>query len=80
MGGANYPHEGYEKYIQTSRNDILGDLGVDRMIIPNQIIGKECLKRIGCKTWSLTLREENRLRVVFESRVLRRIINVKVRK
>jgi hypothetical protein len=33
----------------------------------------------GCKTWSLTLREEHRLRVfesrlrVFESRVLRRI-------
>jgi hypothetical protein len=26
----------------------------------------------GCKTWSLTLREENRLRV-FENRVLRRI-------
>jgi hypothetical protein len=27
----------------------------------------------GCETWSLTLREENRLRV-FENRVLRRIV------
>jgi hypothetical protein len=30
----------------------------------------------GCETWSLTLREENRLRV-FENRVLRRIIEPK---
>jgi hypothetical protein len=33
-----------------------------------------CIKtrRYGCETWSLTLREEHRLRV-FENRVLRRI-------
>ena len=30
----------------------------------------------GCETWSLTLREENRLRV-FEKRVLRRIFGPK---
>jgi hypothetical protein len=30
----------------------------------------------GCETWSLTLREEHRLRV-FESRVLRRIFGLK---
>jgi hypothetical protein len=30
----------------------------------------------GCKTWSLTLREEHRLRV-FENRVLRRIFGLK---
>jgi hypothetical protein len=30
----------------------------------------------GCKTWSLTLREEHRLRM-FESRVLRRIFGPK---
>jgi hypothetical protein len=30
----------------------------------------------GCETWSLTLREERRLRV-FESRVLRRILGPK---
>jgi hypothetical protein len=30
----------------------------------------------GCETWSLTLREEHRLRV-FESRVLRRIFGPK---
>jgi hypothetical protein len=30
----------------------------------------------GCKTWSLTLREEHRLRV-FENRVLRRIFGPK---
>jgi hypothetical protein len=30
----------------------------------------------GCETWSLTLREENRLRV-FENRVLRRIFGPK---
>jgi hypothetical protein len=30
----------------------------------------------GCKTWSLTLREERRLRV-FENRVLRRIFGTK---
>jgi hypothetical protein len=29
----------------------------------------------GCETWSLTLREENRLRV-FENRVLRRIFDL----
>jgi hypothetical protein len=28
----------------------------------------------GCKTWSLILREELRLRVVLENRVLRRIL------
>jgi hypothetical protein len=31
----------------------------------------------GCKTWSLTLREEHRLRV-FENRVLRRIFGPKI--
>jgi hypothetical protein len=30
----------------------------------------------GCETWSLTLREENRLRV-FENRVMRRIFGPK---
>jgi hypothetical protein len=30
----------------------------------------------GCETWSLTLREEHRLRV-FENRVLRRIFGLK---
>jgi hypothetical protein len=30
----------------------------------------------GCETWSLTLREENRLRV-FENRVLRRIFGLR---
>jgi hypothetical protein len=33
----------------------------------------------GCETWSLTLREEHRLRV-FENRVLRRILDLKGRK
>jgi hypothetical protein len=31
----------------------------------------------GCKTWSLTLREEHRLRRVFENKVLRRIFRPK---
>jgi hypothetical protein len=31
----------------------------------------------GCKTWSITLREEHRLRVLFENRVLRRIFGPK---
>jgi hypothetical protein len=31
----------------------------------------------GCETWSLTLREEQRLRRVFENRVLRRIFGPK---
>jgi hypothetical protein len=31
----------------------------------------------GCETWSLTSREENRLRLVFENRVLRRIFGPK---
>jgi hypothetical protein len=31
----------------------------------------------GCKTWSLTLREDHRL-VVFENRVLRRIFGPKI--
>jgi hypothetical protein len=30
----------------------------------------------GCKTWSLTVREEHRLRV-FENRILRRIVGLK---
>jgi hypothetical protein len=30
-----------------------------------------------CETWSLTLRNEHRLRVVFENRVLRRIFGPK---
>jgi hypothetical protein len=34
------------------------------------------LKTLGCETWSLTLREERRLRV-FENRVLRRIFGSK---
>ena len=31
----------------------------------------------GCETWSLTLREEHRLRVFFENRVLRRVFGPK---
>jgi hypothetical protein len=34
------------------------------------------LKAYGCETWSLTLKEEHRLRV-FENRVLRRIFGLK---
>jgi hypothetical protein len=37
---------------------------------------KNCTKRVGCGTWSLTLREKRRLKV-FESRVLRRIFGPK---
>jgi hypothetical protein len=33
----------------------------------------------GCETWSLTLREEQRLRV-FENRLLRRILNLRGKK
>jgi hypothetical protein len=39
------------------------------MIILNMVL-------YGCETWSLTLREEHRLRV-FENRVLRRIFGLK---
>ena len=35
-----------------------------------------CVALYGCETWSLTLREERRLRV-FENRVLRRIFGPK---
>jgi hypothetical protein len=35
-----------------------------------------CIGQYGCETWSLTLREEYRLRV-FENRVLRRIFGPK---
>jgi hypothetical protein len=35
-----------------------------------------CLNEVGCETWSLTLREEHRLRV-FENRALRRIFGPK---
>jgi hypothetical protein len=35
-----------------------------------------CVQNIACEAWSLTLREENRLRV-FENRVLRRIFGPK---
>jgi hypothetical protein len=38
--------------------------------------GIEIVFRYGCETWSLTLREEHRLRV-FENRVLRRIFGLK---
>jgi hypothetical protein len=34
------------------------------------------LEAVGCETWSLTLREEHRLRA-FENRVLRRIFGPK---
>jgi hypothetical protein len=37
---------------------------------------KQEFYRTACETWSLTLREENRLRV-FENRVLRRIFGPK---
>jgi hypothetical protein len=47
-----------------------------RLLKPIEIcLGKDC-GFFGCETWSLTLREENRLRV-FESRVLRRIFGPK---
>jgi hypothetical protein len=36
----------------------------------------ECVVPYGCETWSLTLREEKRLRV-FENRVLRGIFGPK---
>jgi hypothetical protein len=36
----------------------------------------EILKKYGCETWSLTLREDRRLRV-FENRVLRRLFGPK---
>jgi hypothetical protein len=35
------------------------------------------LVRYGCETWSLTLREEHKLRRVFENRVLSRIFGPK---
>jgi hypothetical protein len=41
-----------------------------RMYFPEVLFG------IGCETWSLTVREEHRLRV-FESRVLRRVFGPK---
>jgi hypothetical protein len=41
-----------------------------------QILGIWGVILYGCKTWSLTLREERRLRV-FENRVLRRIFGSK---
>ena len=37
---------------------------------------KNCTKHVGCETWSLTLREERRLKV-FENGVLRRIFGPK---
>jgi hypothetical protein len=40
------------------------------------INGSHCLKIYGCETWSLTLREEHRLRV-FENRVVRRMFGPK---
>jgi hypothetical protein len=53
------------------------------IISPSKYVGKKAtfgplhyailLLLIGCETWSLTLREEHRLRV-FENRVLRRIL------
>jgi hypothetical protein len=39
-------------------------------------IGKMPVVLYGCESWSLTLREEHRLRV-FENRVLRRIFGLK---
>jgi hypothetical protein len=41
-----------------------------------QALMKQLTEFIGCETWSLTLREEHRLRV-FENRVLRRIFGPK---
>jgi hypothetical protein len=48
--------------------------------LPSRLLSKNTkiiiYKTIGCETWSLTLREEHRLRV-FENRVLRRIFGSK---
>ena len=40
------------------------------------MISRSLSSRYGCETWSLTMREESRLRV-FENRVLRRIFGPK---
>jgi hypothetical protein len=49
-------------------------IGFDSVVTKRTIILPVVL--YGCETWSLTLREENRLRV-FENRVLRRIVGPK---
>ena len=42
----------------------------------NYLLSSAACVLYGCETWSLTLREEHRLRV-FENRVLRRIFGAK---
>jgi hypothetical protein len=71
------------KYGYTSPDEIKSRLNSVRNLLSSRLISKSLKIKIykivilpvvlyGCETWSLTLREEHRLRV-FESRVLRRI-------
>jgi hypothetical protein len=47
-------------------------IGVITILSECLVTTARCVLRYGCETWSLTFREEHRLRV-FENRVLRRI-------
>jgi hypothetical protein len=79
-----------EDDIDTIKKNILGtsidgsnEAGLERNLLSSLLLSKNLKIRIilpvvlyGCVTWSLTLREEHRLRV-FENRVLRRIFEPK---
>jgi hypothetical protein len=60
--------------------DIKGDCSHKKIVATGQTVNSSYCCNVfvlyGCETWSLTLREEHRLRV-FENRVLRRIFRLK---
>jgi len=70
-----------QKYVKSKRAIIFVFLHLELLLcffIKIKIYGTIILSNVlyGCETWSLTLREERRLRV-FENRVLRRIFGPK---
>ena len=70
-----------QKYVKSKRAIIFVFLHLELLLcffIKIKIYGTIILSNVlyGCETWSLTLREERRLRV-FENRVLRRIFEPK---
>jgi hypothetical protein len=55
------------------KQNVFGFYDVEAKVDVSSVTEKQtCVQNIACEAWSLTLREEHRLRV-FENRVLRRI-------
>ena len=65
-------------YSSTANQQHFSDLFVEAKNLKIKICGTIILPVVlyGCETWSLTLREEHRLRV-FENRVLRAVLDLR---